>query len=126
MKLVIGENQRGPIASSAILLGALLALMLTVFTGVSLRSLGPVFALIVLFAIAHRALLKWRSLVMMIVLVILFIPIRPFPPPASFPVNLEPYRLLVALIGIAWVTSLLIDPRVRLRWTPINRPLFAF
>ena len=62
----------------------------------------------------------------MICLVILFIPIRRYTLPASLPFNLEPYRLLVAFVAVAWFTSLLIDPRVRFRRTGIDLPLMCF
>ena len=46
--------------------------------------------------------------------------------PASLPINLEPYRLLVFFVAVGWVTSLLIDPRVRFRRTPVDGPLVLF
>jgi hypothetical protein len=126
MKLIIGENQRGPVVSSAIVVLAIGVLGLTVFAGASLRSLVPVVALVVIFALAYRRLLKWRSLVAAVVFVILFIPIKRYSLPASLPFSLEPYRLLVALVAVGWLTSLLIDPRVRFRRTPIDKPLRFF
>ena len=62
----------------------------------------------------------------LILLVILFIPIKRYSLPASLPINLEPYRLIVFFVAFGWITSLLIDPRVRLRRTPIDGPLILF
>jgi hypothetical protein len=126
MKLVVGENQRGPVVSSVIVVLAVGVLVLTVFAGASLRSLGPIVALVVLFALIYQRLLRWRALIALVVFVILFIPIKRYSLPASLPINLEPYRLLVALVALGWITSLLIDPRVRLRRTPIDKPLLFF
>lgn len=126
MRLVIGEDQRGPVVSATVLVTSVALLGLTVFAGLSVRALGPIMALTVLFAVAHRALLRWQSLIALIVFVILFIPIKRYSLPASLPINLEPYRLLVFFVAFAWITSLLIDPRVRLRRTPIDRPLGLF
>jgi O-antigen ligase len=126
MKLVIGSNQRGPVASSAVVLLAFVVLVLTVFSGADLKSIAPIIALVMIIAFAYQRLLKWRSLVAMIVFVILFIPMKRYTLPASLPINLEPYRLLVAVVAVGWITSLLIDPRVRLRSTPIDTPLRFF
>ena len=83
MKLVIGENQRQPVASSAVVLLATGVLILTVFSGAHLRSIAPIIALVVVFAFTYERLLKWRSLVALIVFVILFIPIKRYELPAS-------------------------------------------
>ena len=55
----------------------------------------------------------------------MFIPIRRYTLPGALPFQLEPYRLLVALIAALWFASLLIDPRVRLRRTMLDGPLIA-
>jgi hypothetical protein len=62
----------------------------------------------------------------MTILVILLIPIKRYTLPASLPFHLEPYRVIIAFVAIAWLTSLLIDPRVRLRSTPVDKPLLLF
>ena len=40
---------------------------------------------------------------------------RRFSFPGALPIELEPYRLLVGLVVLAWLASVLADPRVRLR-----------
>jgi hypothetical protein len=77
------------------------------------------------FAAAHRAILRWRNLVGVIILVVLLIPIRRYHVSGSLPFDLEPYRVLVGLVAIAWSGSLLVEPATRLRPTGLERPLLA-
>jgi O-Antigen ligase len=74
-------------------------------------------------ALAHRALTRWRNLVAATLLVILFIPIRRYGFPAALPFELEPYRVLIALVAVAWVFSMLVDPHVRFRRSIIDLPM---
>ena len=69
---------------------------------------------------------EWQSLVAFIVVVILFIPIRRFTLAGGLAVEIEPYRVVVALILVAWLTALLIDPRVRLLPSGLGVPLALF
>src|SRR5437868_7162904 len=126
MRLVLGEEKSGPLISGAIALAAVALLALTVFTSDRLSTVGPLLALGVIFAVAHQAILRWRSLIALILIVILFIPMKRYSLPASLPINLEPYRLLVFFVAVGWATSLLIDPRVRFRRTPVDLPLVLF
>ena len=126
MRLLLGQDQHGPVVSGVIVVGAVTLLGLTVFAGYQLHTLGPIFALVVIFAVSHQFLLRWRTQIALVVLVILLIPMKRYSLPASLPLNLEPYRLLVAFVALGWLTSLLIDPRVRFRRTVIDAPLAAF
>jgi hypothetical protein len=126
MRVLLGEGKRGPLVSSAILVAAVALLGFTVFTSDKLSTVGPLLALGVLLVVAHQRLFRWRSLMVLILLVILFIPIKRYSLPASLPINLEPYRLAVFFVAVGWMTSLLIDPRVRFRKTPIDGPLILF
>src|SRR3954449_4175013 len=74
----------------------------------------------------HRWLLRWSTLVGAVVLVILFVPMRRYELPGSLPINLEPYRLVVAVVAACWVASLLIQREVRIRYTGFRGPLTAF
>ena len=56
---------------------------------------------------------------------ILLVPIGRYQLPGSLPFQLEPYRVLAALVIAAWGTSLLIDRRVHLRSTGFDAPLIA-
>lgn len=75
---------------------------------------------------SHRWLFEWQTLVSLIVLCILFIPIRRYQLPAALPVNLEPYRLIVGLVAIAWLASALVQSDLRIRKTGFEGPLLAF
>jgi hypothetical protein len=79
-------------------------------------------ALVLLIA-AHRTLLSWRGLIVWLLVVILFIPIRRYKLPAGLPFDLEPYRLMVMFLVAAWFSSLLIDPRVRIRRSVYDAPI---
>ena len=83
-------------------------------------------ALVIALATLHRQLLSWRSLLCLTVLVILFVPIKRYTLTASLPFNLELYRLVVAFLVFGWLTSLLVDPSVRLRASGFEAPLMAF
>ena len=85
--------------------------------------LGPALFVLVAIVAAQSWVLRWRNLVAVIVLVILLIPVRRYTLPSSLPFQLDPYRLVVALIALGWLTSLLVDPRVRVRRTGLERPL---
>ncbi len=119
--------RRGPIVAVSALVGASLVLVtVAVAAGSGIRLAAFPLALIVLLAAAHRRLLAWRSLLGLTILVILFIPIKRYTLASSLPFNLEIYRLVVALIFLVWLTSLLIDPRVRLRASGLEIPMFVF
>jgi hypothetical protein len=95
--------------------------------GVALERAAPIALLLIAVAAFHETLLTWTSLLAAIVLVIVFIPIKHYELPAALPISLEPYRLVVAVVAFLWVTSLLIDGRIRLRPTGmIDGPLLAF
>jgi hypothetical protein len=87
--------------------------------------IAPILLLITVFAATHRRLLQWHSLLGGLLLVVLFVPIKRYSLPGSLPFNFELYRLTVMVLVLAWVTSLLIDPRVRLQKTAFDAPLLA-
>ncbi len=122
MRVVPGAAERGPAVSATLFVGALAALTLSVVEPSALL-IGIPLALLVPLAYAHSWLLAWRQMIALLILVILFIPIKRYAMPGHLPFDLEPYRLLVALIFFAWVVSLLIDPRVRLRKTGVEGPI---
>ena len=104
-----------------ILLGCAIAL------GSQGHMLGPAAFAVALGVIVWRSLVTWQSMLAAMVLVILFIPIRTYSLPGSLPIDLEPYRLAVALVAGAWLAALLYDRRVRLhRSGIIDAPLTAF
>jgi O-antigen ligase len=123
MKAIAGSAERGPVISAAVVVGALALLGLTVFTASRPLEAAPVIAVLILFAVAYRTLLRWESLLGLLIIVVLFIPMRRYVLPGSLPFELEPYRLLVAFIMAGWLASLLADPRVRLRRSGFEAPL---
>lgn len=66
---------------------------------------------------------SWPAVVGTIVLVILLIPIKRYSLPGGAAFDLEPYRLAIALVLLAWLAALLVDPAVRLRPSGFEAPL---
>ena len=110
---------------AALLAFALSALILAL--GIAAGSTLPAAALasaIALVGVWLRApRVAWRALLASVLVVVLFIPIRRFSFPGALPIELEPYRVLVALVVLAWLASVLADPRVRLRRSGFEGPL---
>ena len=123
LRVIPGAGERGPIVSSTIVVGALGLLAWTVAVGHAVFPAAAVVSVLVLLIAGHRTLLSWRSLTVWLLLVILFIPIRRYKLPAGLPFDLEPYRLMVMFLVAAWFTSLLIDPRVRIRRSVYDAPI---
>jgi polysaccharide biosynthesis protein PslJ len=70
--------------------------------------------------------IEWRWLVGLLLLVVLFIPPRRYAIPAGLPFELDPYRLVVAGLIIAWLLSALSDKDLRLRRSALAAPLLVF
>jgi polysaccharide biosynthesis protein PslJ len=73
----------------------------------------------------QRVLLAWETMLALILVVILFIPIRRYTVGASLPIELEPYRIVIALVLMCWFCALAVDPRVRWRRTGLEGPIAA-
>jgi O-antigen ligase/polysaccharide polymerase Wzy-like membrane protein len=114
---------RGTIVSIAAVVASLAVLTAVVVAGGPVKLLAPVLMLVVVLALSWRALTPWPRLLATLVVVILFIPIRRYSLPFNVGIQMEPYRLLVAVIVVGWVTSLLIDQRVRIRRTGFEGPI---
>lgn len=71
----------------------------------------------------QRVLLAWRTLLAVILLVILFIPIRRYTVSGNMPFELEPYRIVIALVLACWFCALAVDPAVRWRKTGLEAPI---
>ena len=65
----------------------------------------------------QRVLLAWQSMLGLILLIILFIPIRRYTVGGSLPIELEPYRIVIAVVLGCWFCALAADPKVRWRGT---------
>jgi hypothetical protein len=114
---------REAVVSSALIAGALVVLGFAVLT----NSAGLPYALVGLAGttvlVAYRALLRWEVMLSGLLLLILFVPIKRYSLPGSLPIDLEPYRVVVALLLFCWLGSLLIDPGIRLRAGAFGAPL---
>jgi hypothetical protein len=116
-----------PLGSVYAVVITIVLIVLAVMQGSSqLTVILPLIALIPLSVMFGRSLLVWRNLLILMILVILFIPIRRYSLPGNLPFQMEPYRLLVALIIAGWASSLLIDPSVRFRRTGYEGPIGLF
>jgi hypothetical protein len=125
--LVVETPRRPPVAAAAVIGTTLVVLAAGVIAGRGMRLIAPVALGVVMATIALPRLLSWRAQLATIVVVILFIPMKFYGLPASLPIRLEPYRLLVAAVLVVWLTSTLIDSRVRLRRTHlVDLPLAGF
>jgi polysaccharide biosynthesis protein PslJ len=128
IRVLAGGAERGPILSPTIIIGSFALLATAVVTDLPLpaKQVAPAVALTIAATLMAGKLLSWRALVASTIAVILFIPIRRYAMPGHLPFQLEPYRLLVALIAVGWLASLLVDQRVRLRGSRLlNAPLLA-
>jgi len=74
----------------------------------------------------QRYLLAWQTLLGYVLVVILFVPIRRFVVNSGLPIQLEPYRILVAVVLLVWLAALLVDPKVRWRRTGAEGPLVLY
>ena len=71
-------------------------------------------------------ILRWRTLLAVILLVVMLIPIRRYAAPGALPFELEPYRLLAVIVLAGWGIALLVDRRVRLRNDGLEWPVLVF
>jgi len=123
--VLAGAARREPVVTSVFVVASLAVIVATAVAG-GAKIAAPALGLLVILAIGHERLLAWRSLLSLTILIILFVPIKRYTLPGNLSFNLELYRLVVALVFFAWLTSLLIDPRVRLRASGLETPLLAF
>jgi hypothetical protein len=118
-----GPADRGTIVSIVVVLASLVVLAAAVLASAPLKLIAPVLGLVVGLALTWRAITPWPRLLTLMVLTILFIPIRRYSLPFRVGIQMEPYRLLVAVIVVGWVTSLLVDRRVRVRGSGFGGPI---
>jgi len=125
--LLVESPRRPPVAAAAVIGATLFVLTACVIAGRGMRLIAPAALGLVIAIVVLPRLLSWRAQLATIVVVILFIPMKYYGLPASLPIRLEPYRLLVAAVLVVWLTSTLIDRRIRLRRTHvIDLPLAGF
>jgi hypothetical protein len=71
----------------------------------------------------RRVLLAWQTLLVLILAVILFIPIRRYTLGGGLPIELEPYRVLIAIVLGCWFLALAADPKVKWKATGFAGPM---
>jgi hypothetical protein len=125
VRAITGQGEHGPVVSAAVVASALLVLILTIPAGLPVVPVALLVAFIAVAVVAYRSLLSWRGLLAATILVILFVPTKRYELPGNLPFDLEPYRVAVAFVTAGWISSLLIDPRVRLRKTGLEAPFVA-
>ena len=108
--------------------GAAILLGSAALIGAAYADLAPVVVLgavtVLLWAIlTQRFFLRWRSLLVALIGVILFIPIGRYALPGALPFEMEPYRVMVGLLVIIWVACLLVQREVRYRPSGLALPL---
>jgi hypothetical protein len=109
-----------------LLIGApLVFLTAAVASGTSVRPAVILVVAATTLAVARPLAVSWTRLLAVLVLIILFIPMRRYSLPASLPFQLEPYRIFVAFLVVVWGAALLVDRRLQLRRTGFEGPLIA-
>src|ERR687895_1227933 len=127
MSELVARARRADAASSLLAAGGFAALAVVVIGA------GPPTVLVAAVAgsffvasvAVKRPVISWTSVLIALLLVVLFIPIRRYRMPVDLPFQLEPYRVLVILIVGGWLASLLVDGRVRLRRSGLEGPVAA-
>ena len=112
--------------TAAVLIGGTALVAATVVTARAPSVVAPAVLLAIALTLSGNRLLRWQNMLATVVVVIMLVPIKRYTLPASLPFHLEPYRLLILLIAVAWITSLFIDARVRLRASGLEGPIALF
>lgn len=119
---VIVEARPAGKRTIAIAIGvAILAIAVVAGKGVPVAAAG--LALIAVAAALRTAVVGWTALLSLLLAVILFVPIGRYSLPINLPFGVELYRIAVGVVLICWVSALLVDPRIRLRRSPMDWPL---
>jgi hypothetical protein len=127
MLLVQGRRRQEPLSAWVTASGSIALLAVAILAGgpTAAKTVAPVVVLVAIVGTFARELLSWRKLLVGLVGLILFVPIRRYTLPASLPFQLEPYRLYVLLLVVGWAASLLVDRRVRARRSGFEAPMAA-
>src|SRR5690348_3893849 len=105
MRLVGRNGESSSVLTLWFIVGAFLVLAVSVGAGVPARIVAPAVGISVLAVLLQRQLTSWNALLGLIIVVILFIPIRRYSMPGNLPFQLEPYRLAIAGVAAVWLTS---------------------
>jgi O-antigen ligase len=114
---------RGPIAAVVLVTAATALLAAAVLGGAAQPALAAVVLATTALALARPGFVDWPRILAVLVLIILFIPIRRYSLPGNLPFELEPYRVFIAVLFVGWCASLLVDGRTTLRRSGFEGPL---
>jgi O-antigen ligase len=106
-------------------LASLALLVAGITTGVSTIGVTVLAVLVTAIALPRVTAIGWPRLIAVLILIILFIPIRRYALPGDLPFQLEPYRIFVGFLVGGWLASMLVDPRVRPRRTGFEGPILV-
>jgi len=115
-------HRTAPLAPLAAL-GGIAVLAGGLAAGFRLTAVAAALLLLGAALLLHAPRLQWRWVVGAIIVVVLVIPIRRYSFGVQLPLDLEPYRLLLAVVLGLWIASLLVDRSTRLRPTGLEGPL---
>jgi O-antigen ligase len=105
-----------------------IAIPVVLATGAVRVQANPILGVLVvgLVVVAYqRVLLAWQTMLGVILLVILFIPIRRYTVGGGLPIELEPYRIIIGVVLACWLCALAADPSVRWRRSGFEAPMAA-
>ena len=125
MNTVAHEAGRGPVAAVALIGASAALLAIAVVGGASSPFLAVLVAFATVVAVTRPGFIGWPQILGVLVLLIMFVPIRRYTLPGDLPFELEPYRIYIAVIIVGWCASLLVDRRTRLRRTGFEGPLIV-
>jgi hypothetical protein len=114
---------RGAAAAAIAATAALAAAAAAAALGAPFMLLVAAIGLLALSRLTIVPTIPWRALLGALVVVIVFIPIKRYSFETGLPFQLEPYRVLVALLLGGWAACLLVDKRFRLRRTGLEAPI---
>jgi len=120
-----GRRSAGERALWVYLAFGIVTVLAAAAAGAPANSLLGLFVVSLVIVSYQRVLLAWHTMFALTLLVILFIPIRRYTVGANLPIELEPYRLVIALMFACWLAALAADPNVRWRKTGIEAPIAA-
>ena len=87
------------------------------------RMIGAAALMVALAYVAPYLFRSWRALIALLIIVVLFIPIKRYQFPVHLPFDLEPYRVVVGCLVLIWCGALLVDPKLRLRKSGLETPI---
>ena len=117
------STARAPYAELAFVGAAFLLLCAAVAAERAVDVTAALLVVTAVLAVGHRVATRWDVLIALLVVIVLAIPIKRYEFAVELPFDLEPYRIVIALLVGLWVAALLVDPRVEPRGTFLDRPL---